>query len=91
MHLDYETNPGTNYIASKMSDTALQKIEESISKEVTREYTRTVFDQISESGDGIAEAADGAGKLEDGIKTARDGNAAISANLKTLADSSPDL
>lgn len=88
MHLDYETNPGTNYIASKMSDTALQKIEESISKEVTREYTRTVFDQISESGDGIAEAADGAGKLEDGIKTARDGTAAISANLKTLADSS---
>ncbi|MCH1983503.1 YhgE/Pip domain-containing protein [Ruminococcus sp. OA3] len=88
MHLDYETNPGTNYIASKMSDTALQKIEESISKEVTKEYTRTVFEQISESGDGIAEAADGAGELEDGIKTAKDGNATISINLKTLADSS---
>ncbi len=91
MQLDYETNPGTNYIASKMSDTALQKIEESISKEVTKEYTKTVFDQISESGNGIAEAADGAGELEDGIKTASDGNTTISTNLKTLADSTLTL
>ena len=30
MELKYETNPGTNYIASKMSESALSKIREAV-------------------------------------------------------------
>ena len=65
MELSYDTNPGTNYIASKMSATAMEKIESSIREEVTKTYTEAVFDQISEAGDGMQEAADGSGKLKD--------------------------
>ena len=36
MILNYETNPGTNYIASKLSETALGKIKTSIREEVTK-------------------------------------------------------
>lgn len=87
MELKYETNPGTNYIASKMSDTALTKIKDSVSEQVTKEYTKAVFDQIGTAGDGMQEAADGAGKIQSGVKEAASGNEQITTNLKTLADS----
>ena len=86
--LSYDTNPGTNYIASKMSATAMEKIESSIREEVTKTYTEAVFDQISEAGDGMQEAADGSGKLKDGAIELAEGNQTITDNLKTLADSS---
>ena len=47
MELKYETNPGTNYIASKMSESALSKIREAVASKVTETYTQTVFDQIA--------------------------------------------
>lgn len=87
MQLRYETNPGTNYIASKMSETALLKIKNSVCEEVTKTYAETVFDKIGEAGTGMEEAADGAGELKDGIQEASDGNKKITDNLKTLAAS----
>lgn len=88
MQLAYETNPGKNYIAAKMSDTALQKIRDSISKEVTKEYTQALFSEISEAGDGMQEAADGAAEIRDGASDAADGSDELSKNLKKLAESS---
>ena len=82
MELSYETNPGTNYIASKLSETAMLKLRDNIASKVTETYTETVFDSISEAGDGMQEAADGSGKLEDGLTTAADGNKTITKNLK---------
>lgn len=87
MELLYETNPGTNYIASKMSETALQKIKSSISTKVTETYTETIFDQLASIGDGMQEAADGALTLKDGIVDAKSGNQTISENLETLKSS----
>ena len=87
MELLCETNPGTNYIASKMGESALIKIRDEIAGEVTETYTEAVFRQIAEAGTGMQEAADGAGELKDGIRKAGQGNAAVTANLKKLADS----
>lgn len=88
MELLYDTNPGTNYIASKMSETAVNKIQSSVREEVTRTYAQAVFDQILEVGDGMSQAADGSGKLQDGAAQLENGNNTISENLKVLADSS---
>ena len=88
MELLYDTNPGTNYIASKMSETAVNKIQSSVREEVTRTYAQAVFDQILEVGDGMSQAADGSGKLQDGAAQLENGNSTISENLKLLADSS---
>ena len=68
MELSYETNPGINYIASKMSETAMEKIQSSVREEVTRTYAEAVFEQIGKAGDGMEEAADGSGKLQDGSR-----------------------
>lgn len=86
MELDYKTNPGTNYIAMKMSETALEKIKTSVAQEVTKTYAETIFDKIGEAGDGMKDAADGAGEIYDGTEKLADGNKTISDNLKTLSE-----
>lgn len=87
MQLTYETNPGTNYIAMKMSESAMQKIKSSVAEEVTKTYAETVFEQLIDIGDGMQEAADGAGEVQNGVKKLSDGNEEITDNLKLLADS----
>ena len=88
MELDYKTNPGKNYIASKMSSTALEKIKTEIEHTVTETYTQTVFDTIGDTADSLYDAVDGAQKLNDVVGKLSDGNDTITTNLKTLADSS---
>ena len=75
----------TNYIASKLSETAMLKaFVNNIASKVTETYTETVFDSISEAGDGMQEAADGSGKIEDGLNTAADGNKTITKTLRSF-------
>jgi len=87
MTLAYETNPGTNYIASKMSETAMKELESSVREEVTKTYTEVLFDKLAEVGDGMQEAADGSGELKDGADQLADGSQTITDNLQVLADS----
>ncbi len=87
MALQYSTNPGTNYIASKMSESALARIEKEISSSVTKEYTETIFNQLGDIGTGMTDAADGASSIQDGVVQLSDGNTLISDNLSILADS----
>ena len=87
MTLAYETNPGTNYIASKMSETAMKELESSVREEVTKTYTEVLFDKLAEVGDGMQEAADGSGELKDGADRLADGSQTITDNLQVLADS----
>lgn len=88
MELDYETNPGTNYIASKLSETALAKIRTSVAETVTKTYTETVFDQIVTVGDGMEEASDGSKQIADGTVQLAEGNDTITTNLNVLSSSS---
>ena len=87
MKLTYKTNPGTNYVASKMDDSAIAKIEKSVREKVTETYVKTVFDQIKTAGSGFQKAADGAKKIESGAKKLKAGNDTIEQNLKKLASS----
>ena len=88
MILNYTTNPGTNYIASKMDDSAIAKIKAEVSSSVTKTYAQTIFEQIGTLSDGLGEASDGTNKLSDGVNQLVDGNHTISDNLKVLASSS---
>ena len=88
MVLNYTTNPGTNYIASKMDDSAIAKIKAEVSSSVTKTYAESIFKQISVLSNGLGEASDGTNQLTDGVDQLRDGNKTISDNLKVLASSS---
>lgn len=87
MKLEYTTNPGTNYIATKMDDTAVSKIEESVSASVTKTYANTIFSQVKTLSSGLKDASDGSTKLYDGVNDAQDGSKLINDNLKVLANS----
>lgn len=87
MQLDYSTNPASNYIASKMSETAFSKIKTQVAKEVTKTYTETVFEQLTTIADGMDDGAEGAEKLGDGVNKLKNGNKKIKDNLQVLAES----
>lgn len=87
MLLDYKTNPGKNYIAMKMSESAIKEIRKNISEEVTRTYAETVFDSLSDVADGFSDAVDGTDKLINGEEKLVKGNKKITKNLKKLASS----
>ena len=88
MVLNYTTNPGTNYVASKMDDSAIAKIKAEVSASVTKTYAETIFTSIGTMSNGFAEASDGTQQLSDGMTQLEDGNKTISDNLKVLASSS---
>ena len=87
MVLEYATNPAKNYIASKMSQSALSKIQTSIANSVTKTYAQTVFEQFESMGDSLDEAADGSLELKDGLTKLEDGGVKISDGLNTLSES----
>lgn len=91
MELNYATNPGTNYIASKMSETAVNKIKESIADKVTEVYAQSVFDSIAELGDGMQTAADGSIELSEGITKALDGVNSYTDGINQVAEGANEL
>lgn len=88
MMLHYTTNPGNNYIASKMDDSAIEKIKSEVSQTVTKTYAQTIFEQVTTLTDGLKEANDGTHQLSEGSQKLVDGNQLISDNLQLLAESS---
>lgn len=87
MMLTYTTNPQTNYIATKMDDSAMAKVKAEISSTVTKTYSKILFKNVKTLSKGFKTAADGSQKLSVGVNTAKDGNATITENLNTLASS----
>lgn len=87
MMLTYTTNPQTNYVATKMDDSAMAKVKAEISSTVTKTYSKILFKNVKTLSKGFKTAADGSQKLSDGVNTAEDGNATITENLNTLASS----
>ena len=87
MMLTYTTNPHTNYIATKMDDSAMAKVKAEISSTVTKTYSKILFKNVKTLSKGFNTAADGSQKLSDGVATASEGNKTITENLNTLASS----
>lgn len=87
MELSYATNPGTNYIASKMDETAIRKIKESVSASVTMTYADTLFSQVKTLSSGLNDAGDGSTQLKNGVEETIAGNDTMTQSLLTLASS----
>lgn len=87
MMLTYTTNPQTNYIATKMDDSAMAKVKAEISSTVTKTYSKILFKNVKTLSKGFNTAAEGSQKLSDGVATASEGNKTITENQNTLASS----
>ena len=91
MTLKYETNPATNYIAMKLSESAMTKIQMSLQEKVTETYTKAIFDKLKDIGTGFSDAADGTSKLYDGEKELTDGVNKLNDGANKLADGAAAL
>lgn len=86
MEMEYYTNPGTNYIASKFGESAVKTIKENLNKTVIKTYADTVYGKLNTIGDGFIQAADGSKQIYDGVGTLKNGNLQITNGLDTLAN-----
>ena len=88
MQIDYQTSSGHSFIASKMSDSAMTQLKQSVSTNVTETYTKALFNKMVDLKDGMSQAASGSEKLTDGANQLVTGSQTLTTNLQSLADSS---
>lgn len=88
MQIDYQTSSGHSFIASKMSDSAMTQLKQSVSTNVTETYTKALFNKMVDLKDGMSQAASGGEKLTDGANQLVAGSQTLTTNLHSLADSS---
>ncbi|AGM98184.1 YhgE/Pip domain-containing protein [Streptococcus iniae] len=86
--ITYETSKGHNFISSKISESAMIKLESKVSKTLTKTYNEKLFAKLGQLQDGMGQAAQGSQKLSNGSKEAASGSQQISDNLRLLANSS---
>ncbi|MFJ9465508.1 YhgE/Pip family protein [Viridibacillus arvi] len=89
--LIYKTNPGNNFISGQIGATAVDKIKDEISSEITKSYTKAVFDSLGQMSDGFAKAGNGASELGEGTKKAKAGLQAVEGGVSTLAEGTVKL
>lgn len=88
MQIDYQTSSGHSFIASKMSDSAMTQLKQNVSTNVTKTYTKALFNKMIDLKDGMSQAASGSEKLTDGANQLVAGSQTLTTNLHSLAASS---
>lgn len=86
--IDYQTTEGRNFIASKMSKSAITEMKDQLSSQITDMYVTAALEQFEKVGEGMTTASDGSQKLKDGSVKIIEGNKTINTNLNKLAKSS---
>ncbi|WP_394205917.1 YhgE/Pip family protein [Lactococcus chungangensis] len=86
--IHYQTSVGHNFIASKMSDSAMEKLKEKVSENITKTYTKTIFENLTTLSEGVTKAADGSDQLVNGSGDLKTGANLIATNLDKLSTSS---
>lgn len=89
--INYQTTVGRSFVASKMSESAMTKLKDTVSKNITTTYTQAVFKSMSSLQDGLQEASDGGNELLSGSKQLKSGSQTITDSLNTAASGSQTL
>ncbi|HFU4500905.1 TPA: YhgE/Pip family protein [Streptococcus suis] len=89
--ISYQTSKGHSFVASKMGESAMEKLKASVSETITETYTSAVFDSMGEIQSGMVEAADGSQQLTDGASQLESGSQTLSSGLSTLSSSGQSL
>lgn len=88
LQIKYVPNEGANFLSAQIGETAMKEIKAEISKEIVATYSESIFEKVTQMGDGLAQASEGAGQLNDGSTKLNEGAGQIKENLQTLASKS---
>ncbi|MDT9511416.1 YhgE/Pip domain-containing protein [Streptococcus mutans] len=86
--IPYQTSKGHSFVASKMSETAAKTLKESVSKNITSSYTKSLFKNMSTLKTGLGSAANASQKIAVGSKQLANGSQVMTDNLNLLSNSS---
>lgn len=89
--INYQTTAGRSFVASKMSESAMIKLKDTVSENITETYTKAVFKSMSSLQNGLQEASDGGNELLSGSQQLESGSQTITDNLNTAASGSQIL
>ena len=89
--INYQTTAGRSFVASKMSESAMTKLKDTVSENITETYTKAVFKSMSSLQDGLQEASNGGNELLSGSQQLESGSQTITDNLNTAASGSQTL
>lgn len=89
--VSYQTSKGHSFIASKMGESAMNHLRETVSKNIRKTYITSVFKSMHQLQSGLKEASDGGQQLAAGLVTARASSQLMSRHLNTLSESSTRL
>ena len=89
--INYQTTAGRSFVASKMSESAMTKLKDTVSENITETYTKAVFKSMSSLQDGLQEASDGGNELLSGSQQLESGSQTITDNLNTAASGGQTL
>lgn len=97
-HIDFKFNDANNYLGSIMGQNAARDVINQVNATVGERTLETVLTGLSDAGDGLVQAADGAEQLATGNAEANDGAqrlaagaGELTAGLKTARDGSAQL
>lgn len=88
LQIKYVPNEGANFLSAQIGETAMKEIKAEISKQIVATYSESIFEKVTEMGDGLAKASEGAGQLNDGSVKINEGAGQIKENLELLASKS---
>jgi putative membrane protein len=79
--LIYTPNAGFNFLAAQIGGTAVDKMKESLSNELTKTYAEVMFGQVEQLAGGLDQAADGSNKITDGLEKASSGSGELAVGM----------
>jgi putative membrane protein len=88
LQIKYVPNEGANFLSAQIGETAMKEIKAEISKQIVTTYSESIFEKVTQMGDGLAQASEGAGQLHDGSVKLNEGAGQIKETLQTLASKS---
>ena len=91
LEISYQTTAGHSFVSSKMSESAMSKLKDTVSKNITSTYVGAVFRSMSQLQGGMGTAANGASQLYAGAGALQSGSQTLSNGLGTLAGSTQTL
>lgn len=91
LNIKYQTTAGRSVVASKMSESAMTKLKDTVSENITKTYTKAVFKSMTSLQDGLKKASDGGTQLVDGSQKLESGSQTITDNLNKAASGSQQL
>lgn len=87
----YTSNAKKNFIASQIDNNIEVQLQQEITKNISKEYSKVTFDNLYDVKDGFKAASDGSGQLKDGITAASDGAKQINDGMNKLNSNVPAL